>query len=68
MNQVRSHCIDETFPDISILQAKLIAFSVFSAFYTLAINMIAFTNLSVQLYCDLFEGSNFVLYFLIQAV
>ena len=40
MTQVRSHCIDEIFPDISKLQAKLIAFSVFNAFYTLAINVI----------------------------
>ena len=40
MTQVRSHCIDETFPDISKLQAKLIGFSVFSALYTLAIHMI----------------------------
>lgn len=64
MTQVRSHCIDEMFPDISKLQAKLIAFSVFNAFYTLAINVIVGIYKSVcSTMCDLFEGSNFVLYF-----
>ena len=48
MNQVRNHRFSEAFPDISKLQAKLIAFSVLSAFYILAINMIVGVYKSVS--------------------
>ena len=56
MTQVRSQCIDETFPDISKLQAKLIGFSVFSAFYTLAINMIVGIYKNDKIYMSICNG------------